>query len=247
MSLSDFVEEVTETNKTLTVFVADEDDPVFAEVERFFGVQNVTVRRQLVDPDGPRDFVVLHQDGDPVAVSTLSDLRDSLFLRGADSKVPSDASLAEGRTPDVVRSMGNTTFTAAGGEAMLLTQISHHVLELAHRTGRGRIHVGIGPRSSLEYDPERTGAFGKLADAGVEVHLYGPGADGVSDPRVEIHDATGEGEDCRFAVFDGGGDDARKVAMVAIDPEGERYSGFWTFEAALVDDVLAYLESTYGG
>jgi hypothetical protein len=242
MSLGEFVDEVTEGEKTLTVFTAEEDDRLVAEVEQFFGVQNITVRWERVDTDGPEDFVVLHQDGDPVAVSTLSDVRDSLFLQEQRRGPPGGDSLARGETPDVIRSLGNTTFATDGDDRMLLTQISHYILELAHETGGGRLHVGVGPLSDLAFALDDRAMFGKLARAGVEVHLHGGNAAGTREGEVVAHDAVGETDDCRFVVFDGDGENARKAAMVAIDPDGESYRGFWTFEAALVDDVTAYLD-----
>lgn len=243
MSLGEFVDDVTEGEKTLTVFTAEEDDRLVAEVEQFFGVQNITVRWEHVDTEGPKDFVVLHQDGDPVAVSTLSDVRDSLFLRERDRKVPAETSLVRGKTPDVIRSLGNTTFAADGDDRMLLTQISHYILELAHETGGGRLHVGVGPLSDLAFALEDSDMFGKLARAGVEVHVYGGETSEGRDGEVFVHDAAGESDDCRFAVFDGDGEDSRKAAMVALDPEGGSYRGFWTFEATLVDDVSGYLDA----
>jgi hypothetical protein len=243
MSLAEFVDEVAEGEKTLTVFTAAEDERLVAEIEQFFDVQNITVRWEHVGSDGPKDFVVLHQDGDPVAVSTLADVRDSLFLRHDEQGLPVDVALSRGETPDVVNSLGNTTFATDGDDEMLLTQISHYVLELAHGTGSGRLHVGVGGLSDLELAVDD--AFEKLVRAGVEVHHYGGDPTEAGD-GVVVHDAADESTDCRFAVFDGGGEDSRKAAMVAVDPEGGRYRGFWTFEVDLVDDVTRHLETEHG-
>jgi hypothetical protein len=245
MSLSELVDEVKEGEKTLTVFTRAEDDRLVAEVEQFFEVQNITVRWEHVDPESPKDFVVLHQDGDPVAVSTLADVRDSLFLHESDPETPADTSLSEAETPDVVNSLGNTTFAADGDDGMLLTQLSHYIVELAYETGAGRLHVGVGTLPDLGFAVDSRGVVEKLVRAGVEVHVYGDDGDAEGD-GVVLHDAEGESTDCRFVAFDGGGEDARKAAMVAVDPEDGRYRGFWTFEVDLVDDVTRFVETEHG-
>lgn len=46
-----------------------------------------------------------------------------------------------------------------------------------------------------------------------------------------------------FVVFDGDGEDRDKAALVSEGREPGRFCGFWTYEPALVDEVLAYLRN----
>lgn len=49
-----------------------------------------------------------------------------------------------------------------------------------------------------------------------------------------------------FVVHDGDGDDDRKAALIAEEIGDNEDRGSWTFEPRLVDEVLGYLENTYG-
>ncbi|PSQ18834.1 hypothetical protein BRD00_03545 [Halobacteriales archaeon QS_8_69_26] len=244
MSFSTFVDDVKEREKTLTVFAAN-DESTLSELRDFFEVQNIAVRRGHVEGDEPRDFVVLHQEGDAVAVSTLRDLRQSLFLTDRPSGFGSSFDVDE--APDVVNSLGNTTFSVDCEDRTLLTQISNYVGELAFRAGSGTVHSGIRRISALTEDPSRLALYRKVADAGVETHVYAardadiPEIGGVS---VHVSDAD-EIASARFDVFDGAGDDASKAAMVAFDQGEDSFRGFWTFEADIVDEIEAYVRETY--
>ncbi len=244
MSLAEFVDDVREREKTLTVFTDEES--IVEELREFFEVQNIAVRRGQVEGDAPDDFVVLHQEGEAVAVSTLSDVRESLFLGGGVGTDTRRLQVDAAETPDVIGSLGNTTFTADGEDDHLLAQIAHYIADLAFRTGAGAVHtdasritVGTGPRTRAS-DVDR-----KLLEAGVEVHVYGDPEDTVEGTVLHGVDAA-EFERARFVVFDGDGDDADKAALVVTTGDGN-YRGFWTFEAKIVDEILGYLRATYGG
>lgn len=243
MSLAEFVDDVREREKTLTVF--SDDETIVDELRDFFEVQNISVRRGTVEGAGPDDFVVLHQEGAAVAVSTLADVRESLFLGGAVGRSGSTRGLqvVDVETPDVIASLGNTTFTAEGDDDLLLSQISHYIADLAFRTGAGAVHTG--PHRIAAVDGARTqNVDRKLIEAGVQLHVYG---DGETHEEAILHGVdTEEVESTRFVVYDGDGDDAYKAALVATTENGD-YRGFWTFEARIVDEILGYLRGTYGG
>ncbi|PSQ39660.1 hypothetical protein BRD13_02145 [Halobacteriales archaeon SW_5_70_135] len=245
MSLAEFVDDVREREKTLTVFT--DDASVVEALRDFFEVQNVAVRRGETEGDGPEDFVVLHQEGEAVAVSTLADVREGLFLDVADPGEPTGGlRTTDAGTPDVIGSLGHSIFNVEGEDDMLLAQTAHYVADLAYRVGGGAVHTGhnriaeTDDGASRDRDVDR-----QLTAAGVELHVYGR-PDGVVD-EVVVHetDAT-EFETTRFAVFDGDGDDADKVALLVTLDDGD-YRGFWTFEARIVDQILGYLRATYGG
>jgi len=247
MSLLDFIEDVKEREKTLTVFTADEDEQLFTELADFFEKQNITVRRGEVEGGGPQNFVVLHQESNAVAVSTLEAIRESLFLGGTSPRFPGQIRLREGETPDVLSSLGNTTFRAREEDRYLITQISHYIEEIAWGTGGGTIHSGFRTLSELRDDAANYGIYTKLVEAGVDVHVYGdPDVDFPVDTGFEIHaETTDEVRQSRFVVFDGGGDPTDKAAMVAIEEEPGSFRGFWTFDGPFVDEIFAYVERTY--
>lgn len=60
------------------------------------------------------------------------------------------------------------------------------------------------------------------------------------------HRDDGELVDSWFVVFDSGGRDARKGALLCEETAPGRDAGFWTYQPALVDTIGASLEDTYG-
>ena len=118
---------------------------------------------------------------------------------------------------------------------------------LADATDGGTVHLGVG---SLERAAPAGAAVEAVRAAGAadtNVHLYGaPAGDTDAFGPVAVH-ATSGGElpAARFAVYDGGSRDDRKAAVVAV-PDDDGYRGFLTLRSAIVDDVGAYLERSYG-
>jgi len=248
MSFLEFIEDVKEREKTLTVFTAaDEDDRLFTELADFFSVQNIDVRRGKVDPDGPQNFVVLHQDGEAVAVSTLEDVRDSLFVGGSDPQYSGEPWLTDDETPDVLASLGNTTFTAREEDRYLITQISHYIEEIAWKAGAGTVHSGFGKLSALRDDAANYGIYTKIVEAGVDVHVYGErDVEFPADAAFEVHaDDSEEVRRSRFVAFDGAGETEDKAAMIAVEEEPDSYRGFWTFEDEFVDEIIDYVERAH--
>lgn len=243
MSLSRFVDDASDEETTLTVFTDDEES--YAELGEFFGAGNVRLRRGTVEGTGPTEFAVLHRGEDAVAVSGLSEVRHALLLGEDPDLLPGDRDGTPG-TPEVVRSLGTTTFSVDAEDRPVLARIATHVDELAYGAGEGTLHSGIRRVSALVEDAATMSRYRRLAEAGVETHVYGEyDADPPTVPRVSVHpEGADEISTARFEVFEAP-DDGRGAALVAIERGGDSFRGFWTFEPDLVDEVAAYLRATY--
>ncbi len=247
-SFARFVDRVEDREKSLTVINRAEVDPIQRMVESMFDADSVEVTETSGDPAGPADVMLLHDEQQPaIATSPLQDVERSLLMVNSDLYVTGTRTLEDIDTPDVVANLDEVTFSVAGKRKFLLIHISRHVEAMAHETGGGVLHTGFQELSRITDERGTTEAYRQLVDRGVDVHVYGHGDwDDPFGQDVTIH-ARDDGEipNTWFVVHDGDGDDDRKAALVAVETGDNEYEGFWTFEAAVVDDVLAYIDRTY--
>lgn len=74
----------------------------------------------------------------------------------------------------------------------------------------------------------------------MDVHVYGA-PDTELSPELDLTVHTGRSDEFLeywWVAFDGDGDDEQKVVLLAEEREPNRFYGFWTYEAPVVDDVV---------
>lgn len=234
MTLSSIIEDVTGNERTLTVYDAADSGAV-ADVRRHFEVQSVSVEEASA-PEGPDGFAVLHDDGEFLAAADLGELREAVSFEAG----LADDGFAESPYPDVLKHVSDTTFTAYGKRRMTLA--SREIEERAWRTGGGELHAGF---QRLSLFREQWDRYGRIGGRGVSVHVYGepdwrpPEADWL----VVHEEEAPEIGDSWFVAFDA--PDGTDCALVAEEREPDAYSGFWSYDGAVVGDVLGHLRETY--
>ncbi|MFC7225962.1 hypothetical protein N0B31_00990 [Salinirubellus salinus] len=153
----------------------------------------------------------------------------------------------DGTRSSVVEALPTDVFaTNEAGRGRLL-RASRTVERLALREGSGTVHAGFQLFSRLTRDRDTVGVYERLLAEGVEVHLYGEldaslpepldGAVVRGLPAEEVGDAW-------FVVYDG--DTDAGGALVTRELEPGRYDGFWSYDGAVVERALDYLETEYG-
>ena len=86
-----------------------------------------------------------------------------------------------------------------------------------------------------------------LAGRGLDVHTYGvpdttpPKLDGIRLHAVDADEIAATW----FVVYDGGGDDAQKTALIAEGRDDSVFYGAWTYDLGIVDAAVDYLERAY--
>jgi DICT domain-containing protein len=116
----------------------------------------------------------------------------------------------------------------------------------ALNVGGGTLHAGFQRLDRVDDEQGTRELYERLAESGVSVNIYGTPA---AVPREELY-TVHAGEDAEladswFVVFDGDDAASQAGALVSEETEAGRYSGFWSFQTALVDAVDDYLERTY--
>jgi len=230
--LPDIVDGVDERSVTLTLYNADVPQTVLRDIQSYFDVQTVNLRRAATDDGVPRNFVVLHDDETFLSAASLSSVYravrpDSPLI---DADAPADIDY-----PELFRHIDQTVFTDYGRDRMVVA--SREIESSAHQMG-GVLHAGFQRLSNLR--PQYR-LYERLAAAGVETHIYGRPNWTVPTDAHAIHAYEDpEIADTWFVVLDADEDDDKR-ALLAEEREDNQFYGFWTFDADIVDTILARL------
>lgn len=251
MTLADFVREREHRRAELGVVNRDIETPVYKMLVTLFDEQSVEVHETEIPAAGPSDTVILREetDGEQAAVSSLTDLRDTVLLVNSDIYTTGARGLDDIDTPEVLTQLDEIPFTVtgypeAGVEKLLLIEMSRYIEARAWETGNGTIHSGFQHLSRLVDERGTKRVYRRLGrETDVETHVYG-----VPDSRLSLP-ITVNAEDCRelrrswFVVYDSESD--QDAALVALQTASNTWEGYWTYDETHVSEVAAYLKQTY--
>ncbi|PSQ52533.1 histidine kinase [Halobacteriales archaeon SW_8_65_20] len=233
MSLAELIRGVETYEKTLTVFNSDET--TVDSLRTQFGDRNLTVEHETAT--GPDSYVVLSEESEFVTAASVADV----LATGSDT----EPELASDTYRPILDHLDETIFTSYDTEQMIAA--SREIEDRAWRLGTGELHAGFQKLSIL--NPQMD-IYERLASKGdLNVHTYATPDDDVPhhDTDLTIHvERSDEIRESWFVVYDGGGVDVNKCALVAEEREPRSFYGFWTYDAETVDWLLDYLDETYG-
>lgn len=238
-SLRSIFDDVRADAPTLTVCNYEGPEEELAVVGRYFERQGAEVREATLDVEQPHSVALLHHGDDLLGSESVTRLRSAVDL--------ADEGVSERHRSDLVTDLEQSVFGAAAADKGLLIDVSHSVELLADRNGTGRLHAGFQRLSNLVDDEQAARIYERLADSGVDVHVYGTPDTETTLSGVHVHPEDGEEiGDSWFVTFDGGGDPRRQAALLAIEHEtGGKFKGFWTYDSDIVERLDAYLTATY--
>jgi hypothetical protein len=232
-SVGEMIEAVSAAGHTLSVLnhTGGPLEEVSAALSRF----NVDVRTVELPTDTPADAAVLHCGGEVVACCPVAELQDAVRLDGEG-----------GVRPDVLEQAARDEYTVEDGGKLRMVRISRLVERRALETGTGTLHAAFQRLDRLADELDTRALYESIADTDVTVHLYGAEGEVPESERYVLHRRdTPELSDAWFVVYDGGDRPDRAAALVSEETAPGRYSGFWTYQPALVAAVEDYLSSRY--
>jgi DICT domain-containing protein len=239
MSLRALIEDVTGGERTLTLLDPTLEPGKLQTIGEYFEPQGVTLRTVRTDESRPQNVAILHDGPAFVAASDLETVYERVDpatgLASADD-------IADVSVPAVLEHVDDTTFTEFGKRRMIVA--SREIEKRAWLTGDGTVYAGF---QSLSLLAAQASVYGTLVDSGVETHVFGlpdwspPASLGVVPHGLDDEEIA----ESWFVVFDGAGDPDRKCALLAREVRDNRYAGFWTYRADVVNRIGAHVYETH--
>ncbi|RAW46169.1 hypothetical protein DQW50_05165 [Halorubrum sp. 48-1-W] len=245
-----------------------------APVDDVFVDPTVLRENDAVSFDGDRaddaENLVLLLDGEEVvAGSTLEELGETLLFVNTDLYTTGARGLDDLRLPPVITGLDDTVFTLRGypesnRQKLLLVTISRFIERAALTAGDGTLYSSFQRLSRLEDELGTRRVYERVADGGVDAHLYGVPDDPPGDLEATIHAGrTTDFTDSWFVVFeptdgpkvvDAGSDLERGanggIGLLAVETEPRLWRGVWTFDPDRLRAIRRYIRrnlSTTGG
>ncbi|WP_267643721.1 DICT sensory domain-containing protein [Haloarchaeobius amylolyticus] len=257
MSLLEFIHDLGDVDRTLTVVNRTETDIVQSMLEELFEGQPVTVTESGSGPAAEEDRVLVdgggEGDGGPPVSSSLESIGNAVLFVNSDTYISGSRSLDEVETPEAILKLADTPFSMVGypdtrKQKFLLIEISRYIEAKAWQAGTGAIHSGFQTLSRINDERGTRQVYDKLASTGLDVHVYGipnwtPGPDSPLEPHGE--DGDEELRRSWFVIFQHPTDPAQDAGLVCYEVGRNEWQGFWTFDHERVDTVLDYVTTRF--
>ncbi len=239
MDLRTGIEYIRRQEKELVLFNLDAESALPAALGELFETQNVRIRAARTSSGAP-SVAVLSRADTVLAVVGISLLEELVETAPTG---PDGVGIADGAFDPILRHLKETTFSSYDTEQLLYA--SREIEDRARRVGKGTIHAGF-QRVSVMAEQEHV--YHDLARRGVTVHAYGQADADLPDFGLgRIHTTSApEIANTWFVIFDGGGNDCQKSALLAAK-QTVGWFGIWTYDGAIVDGLSTYLQDTYVG
>jgi DICT domain-containing protein len=239
VTLSQIIEAINDHEKELLVFNCESAEAIVEDLSEYFQSQNVRIDAVTTASGRPTNVAVLSDRDTVLSVVDCWTLRELLDGVATDQDT---TGVADADYEPILGHLKETTFTAYDTEQMLYT--SREIEDRARRVRGGTIHAGFQRLSRLA---EEASIYADLAAGGLDVHAYGtpdqppPDIDGVTAHAVDNVEIA----ETWFVVFDGGGTDSQKTALLAEERGAGSFYGAWTYDPTIVDSILDHLEAAY--
>jgi len=201
-------------------------------------------------PERGENLIILVENGDVVATSSLQSLQDAVLLVNADLYKTGLSGIETYEAPDVLTELDEMRFDLRGfpastKEKLLLVVMSRFIEKRALEVGEGRLDVAFQELSRMEDEYGTKRVYKRLAETDLDVHVYG-----VADVELDVDEFTvhaGESEPYRrswFVVFDAP-DGEEPAALLAVETGPNRWDSMWTYNRDRVERLQELIRSGF--
>ncbi|MFA9415472.1 DICT sensory domain-containing protein [Natrinema sp. HArc-T2] len=237
--LGDPIETVEGQRKTLEVHT--DDDAIFEGLRRQFETRNVDVRRQLLGSlDGAGFVIIRSADGTFRGALGLDQFAAILSPR---THPPWELAETDDDRAELFSFLEETLFTSYSRRQMLAT--TREIEDRAWRVGAGRLYAGFERARAFAAQTDVYERFGRHDSLSVAVFIDDEWTEPVPEGVAVVSERGSELGDYWFVVFDGGDNDQEACALLAEERHPGSFYGFWTYDPAMVAELITYLETTY--
>lgn len=237
MSLADLMTRFEARPVSITIY-SSSSEPVIVD---WLESRHVDVGRRRI-PVSADPFLVVRESGAflaSVPIETVRELLEPTISR------PWDEAFVSATYRVLFDVLAGTVLSSLDRRQLLA--VTREIEHRAWTVGAGTLHVGF---QSLSAMTEQVPVYGRLAtETDLEIHVYGTADRKLPIvPNVTVHvESAGEIGEYWFLAFDGGETDVEGevCALLAEEVSPDVYQGFWTYERARVEALLAHLRGTY--
>ena len=213
--------------------------------------------------DPIENVALLVEEGEVVAGSTLAELGEAVLFVNSDLYTTGSRGLSDIDLPAVITGLEDAQFTLRGypesnRQKLLLITISRFIEHVAWSAGEGTLRSSFQRLSRLDDEAGTRAVYERVAEAGVDAHLYGVPDDLPRDLDAVVHGGDApDFTDSWFVVFrppdgpkalgDGSLTDVERgvrggVALLAIEREPRVWEGIWSFDPGRLSELNRYVE-----
>ncbi|WP_254839862.1 DICT sensory domain-containing protein [Natronomonas marina] len=218
-------------------------------LEETFGQLPLDIEKRH-DPDRGDNIIVLIEDEEVVATSTLESLQQAVLLVNVDLYKTGLSGIEKYEAPDVLTALDEMLFTLRGfpastKEKLLLVVMSRFIEKRALEVGEGRLDVAFQELSRMEDEYGTRKVYERLADSDLAVEVYG-----VPDSMPDLDDIevnAGETAGYRrswFVVFQPPPGE-EPAALLAIETGPNEWDSMWTYDRDRVERLGEIIESSF--
>jgi hypothetical protein len=240
-------------DRTLAVVDSEQPSPVLDLFDDTFGALDIDIDRTTRETDiDADDAVVLLEEDDVVATSSMESIRNAVLLVNSDLYTTGLSGIEQYDAPEVLTELDEAVYTLRGfpastKEKLLLIVMSRYIERRALRADDGRLDVAFQELSRIEDEYGTGRIYRRLADSDVEVHLYGvPDSAPVDLDGLWMH--TGRNEAYRrswFVVFSPPDDGIDPAALFAVETDRNVWRSMWTYDPDRVTEIRRYIDRNF--
>lgn len=208
------------------------------DVEAWLIDHGIPVESRPLPPGGPAPFVEIKTDDEVVGIVGIDAVEESLE---PPINRPGDGDEVSKGYQALSEVLGKTV--VSGVDRRELLAVSQEIEDRAYRVGEGTLRVSFQTLSTFRSQLAVYRALATETDLDIHVH----GLDDWTPPTIAgitYHVGGAERVEPYWALaYDGGATDSHACGLVAQEHSGT-YTGFWTSDPALVDEIATTLADT---
>jgi hypothetical protein len=238
-------------NRTIAIVEEEHPEPVLELFENAFGSLDLDITETDIEAD-TEDAVVLLEDGNVVATSSMESLRESLLLVNADLYRTGLSGIEKYHAPEILTELDDAVYTLRGfpestKEKLLLIVISRHIERRALEAGGGRLDVAFQKLSRIEDEYGTKRIYERLSDTDIELHVYGvPDSLPTDLEGLNVH--TGRSEKYRsswFVVFSPPDSGVEPAALLAVENDPNVWRSMWTYDPEKITKIRRRIDRNF--
>lgn len=233
--------------RSLVVVNRTEPEPIMDLLDEAFGAQPVSVSEDDL-PETASDTVLLLEDSDVVATSSLGDVMRCCLMVNGDLYRTGTSGIDKYVAPPTITGLDEVVFDLKGFPAsnkqkLLLIIVSRFIERRALLADSGRLRSTFQRLSRLEHEEGTRRVYERLRESDIDVHVYGIGDAEVPEaPGFSAHAGSHRGyRETWCVVFVPDDPTVESAALVALETGDNEWRGMWTFDrekASRVDDII---------